>query len=78
MALFGFMEEEYLNYTNEGEEVLLSQEVMYIALAVAIQSDEPSLWRFERHCNGDESGDAVVSVRLRMENPEDHGREADR
>ncbi len=46
MALLGFMEEEYLNYyTNEGEEVLLSQEVMYIALAVVIQSDEPSLWR---------------------------------
>lgn len=28
----GFMEEEYLNYyTNEGEKVLLSQEVVYIA-----------------------------------------------
>ncbi len=24
----------------------------------------------ERHCNGDESGDALVSVRLRMENPD--------
>lgn len=42
----GFMEEECLNYyTNEGEEVLLSQEVVYIALAMATQSDEPFLWR---------------------------------
>lgn len=42
----GFMEEEYLNYyTNEGEKVLLSQEVVYIALAVATLSEEPSLWR---------------------------------
>lgn len=42
----GFMEEEYLNYyTNEGEVVLLLQEVVHIALAVAKQSDELPLWR---------------------------------
>lgn len=42
----GFMEEEYLNYyTNEGEEVLLLQEVVHTAPAVATQSDEPPLWR---------------------------------
>lgn len=42
----GFMEEEYLNYyTNEREEVLLLQEVVHIALAVATQSDELPLWR---------------------------------
>lgn len=71
MALLGeegFMEEEYLNYyTNKGEEVLLSQEVVYIALAVATWTISLEV---ERHCNRDESGVAVVSVRLRMENPE--------
>lgn len=42
----GFMEEEYLNYyTNEGEEVLLLQEVVHTALAVATQGDQPTLWR---------------------------------
>jgi len=42
----GFMENEYLNYyTNEGEEVLLLQEVVHITLAEATRGDELSLWR---------------------------------